>query len=416
VPNRLLPVIATLLASCTSGNELGHLSADPNGEIPEVERVHYDAHLELDCGAARTSAAGKPALVRSPYLQKMQHDATSLMWVARDDAPGSVELELPGSDTTLHFDAKPDDAKPVLGHQFVANLAGLQPETTYCYRVLAPDRETWATGAFTTAPVPGSDATINFAVLGDLGKRSSDQYAVLAQLEEVRSDFVLLAGDIAYDNGSKQELEANVFGVYGDMMRELPFFAASGNHDYQTDDAAPFREAFGLFENGGSEGRERWYSFDWGRVHVTVLDTEKIGPAQIDWLDRDLASAEDRVRVVLLHKPPFSSGEHGSDPDSERLVPLFTKHGVDLVLAGHDHDYERTEPIDGVVYVVSGGGGRGTRPVGESDFTAYSAQVAHFVHVIVDRNAITLTAIDATGEPFDTVTIDAPAPAADRSR
>jgi hypothetical protein len=74
---------------------------------------------------------------------------------------------------------------------------------------------------------------------------------------------------------------------------------------------------------------------------------------------------------------------------------------VELVLAGHVHNYERTRPIDGVTYVVTGGGGRGTREVAESEFTAYSARVAHFVHVTIAGETMRLVAIDATGQPFD---------------
>jgi 3',5'-cyclic AMP phosphodiesterase CpdA len=224
----------------------------------------------------------------------------------------------------------------------------------------------------------------------------------------VRSDFVLLAGDLAYDSGRRDELEANVFDVYGEMMGQVPFFPASGNHDYATEDAAPFREAFALFENGGEEGRERWYSFDWGPVHVAVLDTEQVSATQASWLDADLAASDRPFEIVLLHRPPYSSGSHGSDGAVQStFVPIFVEHGVDLVLAGHDHDYERTHPIYGVTYVVTGGGGRGTRDVGDSEFTAYSVQVAHFVHVTVEPTRMRLVAIDALGEPFDEVEIRA---------
>jgi 3',5'-cyclic AMP phosphodiesterase CpdA len=248
--------------------------------------------------------------------------------------------------------------------------------------------------------------------MGDLGKRSPDQYAVLEQLEGVRSDFVVLTGDLAYDDGTRGQLEDNVFGVYREMMSAVPFFAASGNHDYHTDDAEPFREAFALFENGGAQGLERWYSFDWGPVHVAVLDTEKVGEVQQAWLAEDLAASGSQFTVVVMHRPPFSSGSHGSSEGArEAFVPMF-QNRVDLVLAGHDHHYERTHSLDGITYVVTGGGGRGTRGVGDSDFTACSVQVAHFVHVIVEGDEMRVVAVDAMGEPFDSVVIPARSAAA----
>jgi hypothetical protein len=82
---------------------------------------------------------------------------------------------------------------------------------------------------------------------------------------------------------------------------------------------------------------------------------------------------------------------------------------VPLVLSGHEHDYERTKPIDGTVYVVSGGGGRDTRPVGWSNFTAYAEDVLHFVFAEADANTLTLHAIDGVGREFDSLRLERPA-------
>ena len=83
--------------------------------------------------------------------------------------------------------------------------------------------------------------------------------------------------------------------------------------------------------------------------------------------------------------------------------PLMAIQGVDLVLAGHEHNYERIRPIDGVTHVITGGGGRGTRPVGKASFTAFSMRVAHFVHIEANANTLTLHAIDASGQEFDSM-------------
>ena len=181
-------------------------------------------------------------------------------------------------------------------------------------------------------------------------------------------------------------------------------FPASGNHEYGTEDAAPFREAFVLPENGAPDGVERWYSYDWGDVHLVALDSERVGAAQAAWLDADLDATRLPWTIVYFHRPPFSSGDHGSDDNVRRwFVPLFVKHHVPLVLTAHDHDYERTKPIDGVTYVVSGGGGRGTRAVGQSAFTAFAESVCHFVYVEVVDQTLTLHAIDGVGQEFDSV-------------
>jgi hypothetical protein len=141
-------------------------------------------------------------------------------------------------------------------------------------------------------------------------------------------------------------------------------------------------------------------------VHFVALDTEQLGETQTGWLAQDLAQNELPWTVVYLHRPPFSSGYHGSSGQVRAAFSsLFEQHGVQVVFAGHDHNYERTQPINGVTYVVTGAGGHGTRRVGRSSFTAYSENVLHFVHGEVQGDTLLLHAIDAGGREFDSVSI-----------
>jgi 3',5'-cyclic AMP phosphodiesterase CpdA len=372
----------------------------------DVERVSFDEHLRRKCGASRITAAGKAALVRWPYLQKVTDRSAELLWVSQGSVVAELTLSSPEGVREQSVVGRHDlTAAPLEGSQFVAKLSGLAQGSIYCYRLSDAGGTTWFEGAFATAPWAGQPAAVQFSAMGDLGARTADQFAVLAQLKGVRSDFVVLTGDIAYDQGTRAELESNVFGMYREMMSAIPFFPASGNLDYGTDDAEPFRDAFALPENGGAQGLERWYSHDWGPLHVVVLDTEKIGPVQQRWLKADLAANASPFTVVVMHRPPYSSGSRGSSPAArDAFVPLFEQR-VDLVLAGHDHDYERTRQMGRVTYIVTGGGGRGTRAVGKSEFTAVSVRVAHFVHVSVDEELMLVVAIDGLGVPFDAVVI-----------
>ena len=186
------------------------------------------------------------------------------------------------------------------------------------------------------------------------------------------------------------------------LFRHLPFYPAAGNHEYHTLDAAPFRAVFALPGPAG----EKWYSYDWGRVHFAALDTEADYATQAAWLDADLAATTRPWKVLYFHKPPYSSGSHGSDRSLRAaLAPVLERHGVQLVLAGHDHDYERIAPQGGVQHVVTGGGGVGTRPVGTSSFTELSVDVIHFVHAEVSADQLVLHAIDGTGAEFDSVVV-----------
>jgi hypothetical protein len=152
---------------------------------------------------------------------------------------------------------------------------------------------------------------------------------------------------------------------------------------------------------------ERWYSYDWGDVHFVALDTERTGPAQAKWLEADLAAIKLPWTIVYCHKPPNSSGEHGGDPAVNKyFVPIFKAHHVQLVLSGHDHDYERFKPLGGVQYIVTGGGGMGVREFsGHAGASAFAQAVIHFLVVSVDGDKLTVHAIDGTGREFDSTVV-----------
>jgi acid phosphatase len=137
-----------------------------------------------------------------------------------------------------------------------------------------------------------------------------------------------------------------------------------------------------------------------------VLDTERIGSDQAKWLEADLTANRLPWTIVYGHRPPHSSGEHGDDPGFLTFfVPLLEKHAVDLVLTGHDHHYERFRPINGVTYVVTGGGGRGVRLIGSQPLSAYAEPVIHLVAIEVENDRLTLHAIDGVGREFDSTVI-----------
>ncbi len=228
-------------------------------------------------------------------------------------------------------------------------------------------------------------------------------------MDSVPFDLMLHVGDIAYYDGSMANFEVKFFGTYAGLITHLPIFPASGNHEYITLGADPYRQVFALPENGAPEGIERWFSFDWGDVHFVGLDTELVADVQASWLERDLTSNTLPWTVVYMHKPPYSSGTHGSSLDVRgTFAPIFEQFGVQLVLSGHDHDYERTHGMVGVTYIVTGGGGFSTRRVGSSDFTAYSASVFHFLQAEVQDGQMLVRAVDTSGLVIDSTRITLP--------
>ncbi len=404
----LLGILALALPDRCTVNEIGHRRAPRTGDLRlgEAPRAAQAARFVLACPARAPDPLRARTIRRAPYLQNVGATGAEILWTSDPLGDPVVLVTRPyGQPQLLTARAAVDrDAELPAGRQYHARLAGLLPATTYCYEVRDGDRRLVGPLGFTTAPAaPG--APVRLVAFGDMGYRTGDQSAVLDQMSRVEFDLALLAGDIAYPEGRLADLEHNFLAVYAPLMRSAPFFPASGNHDYQTDDGAPFRQVFALPENGGPAGRERWYSFDWGDLHVVVLDSEKLVPAQAEWLDRDLARTRAPWVIALFHRAPYSSGEHGPDlPTRAAFAPILARHRVALVLTGHEHDYERFHPRESVTFVVTGGGGRGTRRVtGGADGSAFAAQVAHFLYIIVERDRLRLWAIDASGQTFDTL-------------
>ena len=394
--------LAVLACSGTEPNEEGDLVAEKTGTIMTklAPRHAPDREFRSLCGSGALTEAGRATLTRSPFLQQVSSTGAFVVFRTKSSgAQAQVELTtLDGAAVTSVVAGT--DASVRGGVQQVAELRGLEPNTAYCYTLPGLTER----AGFRTAPAAGSDATVRFAVWGDSGYGGTDQATLYDQIMTVPFDFVLHAGDLAYDAGTRSQFQRTVFDVYAPLLREFAMFPVSGNHEYETEDAAPYLESFVLPENGD---RERYYSFDWGNVHFVGLDTERIGARQAQWLDADLMSNRLPWTIVLGHRPPYSSGEHGGDSDFIRhFIPVLEKYQVPLVLSGHEHQYERTHVRNGVTYIVTGGGGRGTRPVGTSSFTAFAEAVIHFLFVEIRGNRLVLHAIDGVGREFDQTVIE----------
>ena len=407
-PRKLALGIALLLSgSCFVGSS-GRTRALRIGDVPAaaLARRAFDADLTAACGERAAQRAAGYVVQRDPYVQQLSDRSAVLVWTAKGEWPMRVSVRRAGDDAAAARDVQSalDPTVPARGsvRQHAATIDALEPATTYCWALHDRDGAVARAAGFRTAPAAGSGDAVAFVAIGDMGSGSGDQRAVRAQLENVPFDLLLTTGDNAYPNGTLDELERNFFGVYRRVLLQKPVFPTSGNHDYNTADAAPFRQVFALPVNGEPAGRERWYSYDFGDVHFVALDTERIGFAQTEWLEHDLEENDLPWVIVYAHKPAYSSGVHGSDERVRDVFgPIFARHRVPVVLAGHDHHYERTKPIDGTTYVVTGGGGHSTRRAGASSFTAFSHDVLHFVWGRATPEVLELRAIDAAGREFD---------------
>jgi 3',5'-cyclic AMP phosphodiesterase CpdA len=246
--------------------------------------------------------------------------------------------------------------------------------------------------------------SIRLAVAGDVGtgdERERATAAVMAEFEEEREfDALLLLGDNVYPSGDPDELDATVFEPFASVLDDsTDLVSVLGNHDVRDDNGDRQAAALGM--------PDRWYATEIDDVLIVALDSNRPDdPDQLAWLSDTLESGDARWTIVILHHPPFSSGYYGSDGDVQAaFAPLFEQHGVDLVLAGHEHDYQRTEQINGVTYVVSGAAAL-TRRTGRSGFTEAAWSTHHFVDVAVWPDRLQLRAVNQDGEVFDRVTLE----------
>lgn len=400
----LAALLATTISSCSRA---GDLAAEGTGDLrgPLAPRHASAPPYDGVCGSGTPTQQGRERLTRLPYVQQVTERSALIALGARGSEPIDVKVTTPAGKAVLSVRAELEPGEAVDGPAlWKARLDGLEPSSLYCYELGGLSEP----AAFATAERAGTTAPLRFIAFGDSGTGKPDQHAVFEQMGTLSFDLVLHLGDLAYDKGRPAEIERNFFAVYEPLLRSVPVYVSAGNHDYNTDRGAPLRQALLLPTNGGSAGIERWYSFDRGNVHFVALDSEELVPEQVSWLESDLAANALPWTVAFMHRPPFSSGHHGGDTELRRLiVPVLERHGVDLVLSGHEHNYERFDFGGGPVYVVSGGGGRETREVGTSPKTAFSEAVLHFVYVQVEGPTLTLHAIDGVGREFDQLRIGA---------
>lgn len=225
------------------------------------------------------------------------------------------------------------------------------------------------------SPTPAGDPVLIGA--GDIARCDGSGDEATAGLLERTPGIVFTLGDNVYDSGSAAQLR-DCYGPSWGRLKDRTGFAVAGNHDYLTDDGAPFREYFG---RAAVRDGVTWFAEDVGAWRVIVLDANcgeprgGCGPdsPQLDWLRDDLAASDARCTLALWHQPRFSSGQHGDEPAVGSFWDALHAAGADLVLNGHDHDYERFAPQDpkgepdparGITQIVVGTGGAALRDFG----------------------------------------------------
>jgi hypothetical protein len=309
------------------------------------------------------------ALLRGPYLQVGTPTSGVVRW--RTDLP---------SDSIVLYGTNPANLANVTlldtaTNEHVVPISGLQPDTQYFYSI-GSSGQTLAKGPsywFKTSPPPGSRKPTRLWVIGDAGTAGNgppdrqastrDAYYNLATTDRP-ADLWLMLGDNAYNSGLDTEYQRAVFDLYPATLRNLFLWPTIGNHEtgqaFDIDDF-PYLHIFTLPQNGEAggipSGSPRYYSFNYANIHFVCLDSMSSGratnTAMVQWLISDLAAATADWTIAFFHHPPYTKGNHNSDAEAElieirqNILPILEANGVDLVLNGHSHCWERSYLLHG---------------------------------------------------------------------
>ena len=252
--------------------------------------------------------------------------------------------------------------------------------------------------------LPSGEGTVRFAVIGDNGTGQTPQYEVARQMLSTHAgfpyEFVVMVGDNLYGSQQPRDFFMKFESPYGPLLRMgLPFYAALGNHD------EPTNRNYARFNMAG----QRYYSFARGNARFFVLDTNLMDSGQVRWVEQSLASSGDEWKIVVFHHPIYSDGDrHGSNVQIRVLLePIMVRHGVDVVLSGHEHIYERIKPQRDITYFIIGSSGQlrkgGVTP---SAITAASFAEDHaFLVASIAGSQMFFQAISRTGAIVDSGSI-----------
>lgn len=311
------------------------------------------------------SAVDAATITRGPYLQQGSSDSVIIKWTTETSTESKVYLDEISTSTFTSNQEVFSDSTPTTDH--TAYITGLNPLTKYYYGVELGNADN--TQFFTTSPIKGTSSLTRIWVIGDAGMKNQKQEDVynsyIAYTGDIETGLWLNLGDNAYNHGKMNEYQEALFDAYPDLLKQVTFWPAIGNHDTESkakEQSGPYFDIFDLPKNaevgGEASGTEAYYSFDYGNIHIVVLDSyvlgSKVGTKVTNmktWLAADLAANSSEWLIAFWHHPPYSKGAHDSESEidmvtmREIFVPVLEENGVDLVLTGHNHFYSRSKLI-----------------------------------------------------------------------
>jgi hypothetical protein len=333
-----------------------------------MQRLKPFWFLTFTLGTASTAETAE--LLRGPYLQMGTHTSVIIKW--RTDEPTDSVVRY---GTTAQVLNSAEDEESTTEHE--VQLTGLSPNQKYFYEIGSSDETLAAVNPgqyFITHPLPGVPKPTRIWAIGDAGTASAGVFgshevrdAYLNYIGTNHTDVWLMLGDNAYYEGWDHEYQVAVFETYPTILRNTILWSTLGNHETYMNPGGhiAYYDIFSLptgGEVGGiASGTEKYYSFDHANIHFVCLDSElsarTTNGVMWGWLEQDLQANTNEWLIAFWHSPPYTKGSHNSDNRFDNngnmiamrtnFVSLLEQYGVDLVLCGHSHIYERSYLLHG---------------------------------------------------------------------
>ncbi|MFO7900648.1 MAG: metallophosphoesterase family protein [Planctomycetota bacterium] len=345
---------------------------------------------------AQPARPAEPVQPIQPFLQAAGQTGVTIRWTT--DGPAECSVRYGRDELGRSLAAQPVGEPTAAGRLFEARLADLAPGTAYQYRVVC-GRESHG-GTFRT--FPARPQPFAFIAYGDSRSSAANHRSVARRFNRHKPALIVHTGDMV-TTGSFAEWPPAFFEPLADVIDHVPLFGARGNHEGNG-------ESYRAFLRG--RGAPTYYSFDYANAHFVCLDS-CLGPEEHDamlaWCAEDLAASNADWKIAFYHHPSYDVGSHRSRFGRDDLLPILRANGVDLVLCGHSHTYQRFHPMytpgendrHPIVHIVTAGGGAPLYRVEPTRFVACAEIAYHFVLVEVDGPALSARAIANDGRVID---------------
>lgn len=341
-------------------------------------------------------------MLMSPYLQAVTHNSIYVLVESSSTTPIVVEY---GPTKSYGMQARTESCDTTSSMTFIHNIkiSGLKPNTVYHYRAVSNNLRS-SDAAFRTAPEAGT--SFRFAWMADFRGGVAIHDTIARRVREAKPVMSLYGGDLAINSSDtsfkKEFFRPNELALIADV----PFFNTTGNHERWTPNTRAFTQG-----PASASGTQEYYSFDYGDMHVLVLNNElpdSVGTPQYQFALHDLTNTKMTWKVVIAHRPAYCAGGHAADADMRKMAEnIFAPNHVNVVFGGHNHYFQHSL-VDGIHYMVIGSAGAPLYDVKTAPYVVKGAKEYEYAICDVSPSSFHLMVYNEMGMPLDTLSFKRP--------